>query len=350
WDPEAGETEAGEPEGWDPEAGEPEAGEPEGWDPEGWDQEAGDPEAGETEGWEPEDWDPEAGEPEDQAGIRPPVPGQTAEGRPAAGPECGEVICPSCLKSFQPGSSGWTACPRCGEKFLARPAALWPLPEEAPPPGAFRKRRPWRARKVTYAGDNVRQVYEIGIAENELPLKRKFALAALAAGVLFLVFYGRLLVSSWQSAGELIDPVVHPRTATVSQAYGQSSFEQDVVSFFRWTRGRHLNDYPIDRSSISSRLFKYAVARLAPDECQEFTSLTLNSLAAGQPLGPGVRIIGQCYNSALEDPQVLVRWSGREALLSVPAKTEVLSVTLFSQLKEPAEEPGLLPADQGYQP
>jgi DNA-directed RNA polymerase subunit RPC12/RpoP len=257
-------------------------------------------------------------------GLPDPVPD------PVPVPGSREAVCPRCLKKFPipPGSPDqWVMCPQCGERFLDnRTDPVLAALGEAPVSTNFRpKKVSFRTNAtVSYGPDLVRQVYEVGVVEYPPGRKKKIIITASVVVFVFLLLYGRLLVSSWQEAEELVDKIPPAKVAAVSEVYGDQAFQKDMIYFFRWSKDKSFSRDVINTSGNVSRIFKYAMARLAPGECQEITSLTLSSTGGG-----GVRMVGQCYNENQSNPVVLVSWPGRQAVLSVPNSREIIDVTIF---------------------
>jgi hypothetical protein len=220
------------------------------------------------------------------------------------------------------GLDAWVDCPHCGEKFLA-PAnpALVSLGEGQKYPGF----RPTRAKsRLVLKVDKMAQLYEIGIQESLPGQKRRLIMAAVAAFLLALSLYAYLLIHSWRDAASLAGASPLATEAGSRHPYGEEDFKADLLNFNRWARDKFLSNYSIDYSGHSSRLFKHAVSRLAPYECQDFTSLTLNAKKKA-----GVSITGHCYDRRLASPTISVEWRGREAIVSVPGSAEAIRVELF---------------------
>ncbi|MDR0548769.1 MAG: zinc-ribbon domain-containing protein [Deltaproteobacteria bacterium] len=237
-----------------------------------------------------------------------------------------EVICPSCLQpliaTLAVGQDSWLNCPHCGEKFLAPANPALVSLNAAPLAKGF---KPAKAKKrLVLKVDSLGQLYEIGVLDQSLSQKRRIALALIVVVAIGLGLYGLLLVASWREAHNLSAPTLPPEVIAPIAAYDDGDFRQDLYSFSRWSRGKFLSNFEIDYSGYSSRLFKYAIKKLAPKDCQEFTSLTLNALDQG-----GVKITGHCYQTRLANPTILVNWRGREAILTTPESSEIITVELY---------------------
>jgi hypothetical protein len=153
--------------------------------------------------------------------------------------------------------------------------------------------------------------------------KRKTLLVALVAVFLVVLVYGHLILSSFREAETLVDnPTPAPKSEPTTYTY--NDFTRDLLDFRHWARDKRLKNYIIEYSGHSSRLFKYAIAQLAPDKCQEFTSL---SLSASKQVG--VSITGQCFHSNLANPTANIQWRGRSAIVTVADVRKVLNVEIY---------------------
>jgi hypothetical protein len=216
----------------------------------------------------------------------------------------------------------WATCPECGEKFLTKAQPAWPDLMERPQLN-LRLNRSRKAASLFLKVDAVSQLYEIGVLDSAPAQDRKTIMIALLAVIIGVLIYGRFIVGEFQNAADLAEPYTPP-TTLIGSSYGEKAFIADLSAFHRWSREKALINFPVTQSGPASRLFKYAMARLAPDECQEFTSLTLSTKAKAS-----VHITGQCFDAKLSNPTALVRWRGREALVTVPDSLEVISVVIY---------------------
>jgi DNA-directed RNA polymerase subunit RPC12/RpoP len=236
-----------------------------------------------------------------------------------------EVFCPSCLKPYMAhlanGQDEWIDCPNCGEKFLAQANPAWVTPSPWSKEPGF---KPTKAKsRLVLKVDSMAQLREIGFLENAPGQKRKLLLAAVAVVAIGLFLFLFLLVTSWRNAQSLAEASAPPRGSPL-EAYEEKDFKKDLLNFYHWSRDKFLSNYTIDYSGHSSRLFKYSMARLAPQECQEFSKLTLNAVSKA-----GIKILGHCYDSRRPNPVIFVNWKGRQAILSTPESAETLHVEIY---------------------
>jgi hypothetical protein len=241
------------------------------------------------------------------------------------------ATCPGCLKSFTcqlPVGDNWTLCPLCGEKFLAgRDSRTWLVLEGSPRKTDFGRTKvigDGGRIDLGYATDKVSQVYEIGILEYLPGQKKKIFLYAALAVFVFLVFWARIVISSWQAAGDLTDDNPQAVLAATTVSYDDRAFYQDILKFRKWSKNRTFADYVLSQPDMSTRLYKYAIARLSPDSCQEFTSLTLNSRPRG-----AITMVGTCFQERLANPVLDIDFKDRQAVFSVPESREVIQKDIF---------------------
>ncbi|MDR2421839.1 MAG: zinc-ribbon domain-containing protein [Deltaproteobacteria bacterium] len=251
--------------------------------------------------------------------------GQT-NGQAASQAKRREVFCPSCLAptsvDLADGRDAWVVCPHCGEKFLALANPAFVSYDVRPKDSQF---KPSRVKsRLILKVDKMAQLYEIGVQGASSGQKRRLALAVAAAILVAFGLYAYLLIHSWRGAASLAEASPLATEVGERRPYRETDFKADLLNFKRWSRDKYLSNYSIDYSGYASRLFKHAVARLAPSECQEFTSLTLNASKKA-----GVSLIGHCYNSRLANPSISIEWKGREAIVSVPGSAEIINVELF---------------------
>ncbi|MDR1872500.1 MAG: zinc-ribbon domain-containing protein [Deltaproteobacteria bacterium] len=236
------------------------------------------------------------------------------------------AICPSCLKpvavNLTNDQDRWVVCPSCGEKFVAPANPAWVTLGDHKVAADF---KPTRAKsRLVLNVDKMAQVYEIGLPERAPGHRRKMIMAVSALLLLGLGLYGYLILSSWREATSLVENSPTP-TGVGAVNYTEDDFKKDLFNFHRWGKNKFFSNYVVNYSSDSSRFFKYAISKLAPNECQEFTSLTLNSTRHA-----GVSVKGHCFEERLADPILQVDWQGQYAVLSVPAvNREIFRVPIF---------------------
>jgi hypothetical protein len=224
------------------------------------------------------------------------------------------------------GRDNWATCPWCGEKFLAHSQPDWRSLELAQEP-ARPNYRPTMTRRplerLVFKVDSVSQIYEVATLDYPPGWKNRLSLVVVGIILLGGGFFANFLINSWREAQSLRDTYPEP-TSVKSQAYDETAFRADLVRFRRWLRDKSLTSFVIDYSGSTSRLFKRAMTQLQPNECQEFTSLTLRSWGRG-----GVKITGQCYDEKRPSPTILIAWKERQAILSSPNSSEIMNVVIY---------------------
>jgi hypothetical protein len=175
-----------------------------------------------------------------------------------------------------------------------------------------------------YATDKVSQIYEIGILEHTPGQKKKIFLYAALAVFVFLVFWAKIVISSWRAAGDLTGDNPQAVLAAATVSYDDRAFYQDILKFRKWSKNRTFANYVLSQPDMSTRLYKYAIARLSPDRCQEFTTLTLNSRPRG-----AITMVGTCFQERLASPVLDIDYKDRSAVFSVPESREVIQIDIF---------------------
>jgi hypothetical protein len=154
----------------------------------------------------------------------------------------------------------------------------------------------------------------------------------LAAFVSVLV----VLTTSWKSAktltvAEITVPVRVPQ-------YGLENFASDLRALQSFMSKTKFIDQKVAYTGEQSRVFKFAVATLAPETCTAITSLAVKSYDPSM----GFTLKATCLVSSEKAASLEILWKGRyaELFLTGRDRSERLSVMIHPPKGTGATEPG----------
>lgn len=255
-----------------------------------------------------------------------PQPG-AARGQPApaAGPKgpTRPVVCPKCLGRYRvplskiPKQGAWVTCPTCSERFIIK---LDDLSFNEPPPAAKAKQVPIgspikETKPHMYRLWTQEQVgeLEVTILDPVTPIVRRYwGIGLVIALALIFLAEALILRSSWRSANSMAE-LQQPSAPTVAAPYGEEELASDLRTLQADSVARNFVDREVNFTGPESRVYKYAVSRLAPNACQSITSL---NLFAREP-SAGLLLTATCYDPSGTAAAVKVVWHGREATLFI---------------------------------
>jgi hypothetical protein len=154
---------------------------------------------------------------------------------------------------------------------------------------------------------------EVTILDPVTPVVRRYWGIGLVVALL-LIFLAEAIILrlSWRSASSLTEANQSPPTPIVA-AYGPAELAYDLKNLQENTVNRTFVDHRVNFTGNESRIYKYAVSKLAPRACQSITALTVY----GRVPSSGLLMTGTCLNQNELAAGVKVVWNGRRATLYI---------------------------------
>ena len=201
------------------------------------------------------------------------------------------VVCPKCLRRYRvpwskiPKQGAWVNCPTCQERFIIKLEDTGFLdfqPDTPPKPGGGAS-RPKASNYLYRPGEDAPGELLVTVLDPVTPKARRYWGVGLIL-VILAIFAAEaaILRSSWMSArgmGEEIEVVIPP-----PPVYGEAALASDLRTIQESTVSSVTLDRLIEYTGGESRVFKYAAAVLAPETCEEITSVSMRSSAPASGL------------------------------------------------------------------
>lgn len=256
-----------------------------------------------------------------------------------------KLTCPKCrAKSSVPDAQvpvngAWARCPKCGERFFIQPLGQgWmdaPLQEAQAPAPKSRRRSPEAQKmleRLRSKSETEGRTSLTGPAYDPATItvfpqpESSQALTWVAAAVLaFMVGY--VLVGSFNQGGKVRVASEEPTTILGVTAYGEKELRADLLALRRQSSGRPHLRRTVSYSGHESRVFKYFLAELAADECQEITRLDISADRSDNDFNA----VALCLDDRRSIPTMRVLWEGRDAVVSFEGYSESRRFILFPQ-------------------
>jgi predicted Zn finger-like uncharacterized protein len=235
------------------------------------------------------------------------------------------VVCPKCLGRYRVSAKKldkmgtWVKCPTCAERFIVK-LDKKELLDDAPPEKAvthFSR----KARSVVSATS----IVSITALELEVSVldpvtaasKRYWGLGIL--GVLMLVFAVEAFVlkTSFSSAKNM--GTIEEIQINAPAAYTVDSLVSDLKILQRNSIVQHTQKAQISHTGSESRIFKYAVEKLAPNTCTRITALAMETRSSAE----GLSLTATCFDSRERSASLEVVWNGRYAMLYLTGQDRI---------------------------
>jgi len=253
-----------------------------------------------------------------------------------------KLVCPKCHSKSTvpdervPAAGAWARCPKCSERFFIRPvgqsSGLDMQPQKAPVKSVRgrseeaqrminRLRSKTEAEGLTTLDGPEYNPETITVFPQPAPNP---AFTVIATGVM-IVLAGFVLIGSF-SKGSTVK-VNAPQTPAIMSHYTYG--EKDLRADFQLLRKRatqqpHLR-YQVTYTGYESRVFKHFLNEIAPDDCQDITSLYIKADRAANSL----TATATCQDNSRIIPDMQIRWEGRDALISITGREALLRFNLF---------------------
>ena len=248
-----------------------------------------------------------------------------------------KLTCPKCHAKSAisddrvPPAGAWARCPKCQERFFIKPPALVetaPAPEAAPSPTRDRSAAEQKllarikAKKGLEAQTSLDGPFDatglVVFPDPEVFYTPYFiVLGFIVAGLL------GFFIQAFNSA-PIPAPLPPPPPRPSVTEYGEEAFRADLTTLRRQLANKVRTNRRIEFSGPESRVFKFALARLAPNECQEIIRIRLWS---GQLL-EGFQAEADCLERGRRTPRLTVRWATDPVQVSLAGQRQRLTVSL----------------------
>lgn len=262
-----------------------------------------------------------------------------------------KLTCPKCRAKSTvpdervPAAGAWARCPGCGERFFVRhlgqAAGLDSRPQQAPAKST--RGRSEEAQKMI---NRLRAKTEAeaftsldGPAYNPeiitvfpQPMSNDIG-TFLAIGIL-AALVGFVLIGSFQKGSTVKVASPEPTRIIDVPAYGEKELRTDFLLFRKLTTDRPHLRREVNYTGYESRVVKYFLRELAPDECQEITSLYIKA----DRVSNGFTATAVCLDPGRGIPDMHVRWEGRDAVIMFEGRDERRKFTLFPLEGQPAAD------------
>ena len=241
--------------------------------------------------------------------------------------------CPRCqarlsLPAGQMPTEGARArCPKCLESFIIKPRRAEP---RGPAPPGRRPRTAEEQELLDRLGAKRGQAEarppspddpgEVVVLPEPAPRYALYGLAValMAAGVLGFFFH------AFQAAGKLPEPQKTQPPPQPPLSYEERGLAADLAAMRRDFRRRQGLYRKIDYRGREERVFKYIIARLAPEACGgDFSGLRLWSTDTRA----GFKALGTCRDENLTAPELEINWQGEKITAGLGgASLEIISI------------------------
>jgi hypothetical protein len=216
----------------------------------------------------------------------------------------------------------WLKCPKCGERFRPQNQDLALQLGQAP-----KAQGPSPAGRA--AVDELLNRMDLEKMGASLPEDRESALDAIPVipepppkTVVFKIITAVLVLALLVGLGLVFRRAVAPTPAPQAAEtppppdYGKDTLLWDFSAMRKdILRYRHV-DRTISSSGRESRIYKYFAANMAPDYCQDITSIHLWSPRTAQ----GFKMVANCLDPTKEPATLEVKWDTKMAHISVAGR------------------------------
>lgn len=261
------------------------------------------------------------------------------------------LICPRCHAklviddSRVPPNGAWAKCPKCQERFFtkARPVLIDQTPatatKEAP---ALPGKRSQASQELLDRLQKKKTADEVFSDDTILITVFPEAVVNYQIYILFMILIGVgvivVLIMGFQAAGVKGRAVAKPQPSRVIPEYGHQGLKFDLISLRSAFHSHRNSGRTVTYQSPESRFFKYALARLAPDLCQEIVSVrTWTDRPYHQFKAQAI-----CLEAGWSPPVLEVVWERGQAIITFPDQADQMELVVDLAKKSTSESPVLL--------